>query len=534
MQQFDKYTRRALFMAFFCIFVVFWTKCAAQTFPQNTDFEISLGDWYQSSSDDFDWSLKNGASTPSNGTGPQIAPYGGNGSSGYLFSESSSPRTNGEIARIFQTIDLSQANSASMKFFYHSYAANGYGPGTLRVKIYYGNSYSGGSMITAFTNSTSSTLWRTATIDMNAYVGYSVVQIQIESIMPSAGTCWQSDNSIDEIVIEANSTPPPTVTVDVFPYNQGFDTEVNSSTSCCSPVTIAAQGWENDDKGNDDCDWKARDVGTVSLNTGPSGDQSGTGSYLYMEASGCYSKTAYLISPKMDFTAETGPFVQFYYHMYGSSIDKMEFDWSLDKTTWFNVWAQSGDQGNQWKIAMVDLSYLAGQEAYVRLKGTTGSNYMSDMAFDGFQMFGSGTPLPIDLVSFGADVNENLDGVIINWTVASQVNNDYYSIERSTDVESWESIGTMPGAGSNNEMMSYVYYDEQPLDGVSYYRLRQTDYDGKTEAFYPVSVQIIRQPLEVVKRYNLMGQIVTESYNGIVIEQYTDGSIAKKYYDNWK
>ena len=66
----------------------------------------------------------------------------------------------------------------------------------------------------------------------------------------------------------------------------------------------------------DDCDWKPRDVGTPSLNTGPIKDQSGAGSYLYMEASGCYSKTAYLESPKFDFSQETSPYIQFYYHMY--------------------------------------------------------------------------------------------------------------------------------------------------------------------------------------------------------------------------
>lgn len=530
MDDHDIYARRALIMSVICLLIMLFTKCFGQTLPQTTTFESSLDNWYQSSSDNFDWSLRNGASTPSSGTGPQLAPYGGNNTAGYLFTESSVPRTNGEVARIFQTFDLVNASSGSLKFYYHSYSLHGYGPGELRVKVYYGNDYISGTMVTAFSNITSDILWRSANVDLTPYCGYSVVQIQIESVMPLAGTCWQSDNSIDEITVEATTAAPPGVTIDVFPYNEGFDNEIASSTSCCSSVSLSTNGWSNDNEGNDDCDWKARDAGTTSLNTGPSGDQSGTGSYLYMEASGCYSKTAYLMSPKMDFTAETGPFLQFFYHMYGSGMAKMDLEWSLDETTWFNVWSMNGDQGNQWKLALVDFSYLAGQEAYIRLTGRTGTNYMGDMAFDGFQMFGSGTPLPIDLVSFGADATDDLNLVSVYWTVASQVNNDYYSIERSLDVEQWEVIGTLPGAGSNNEMMSYVYYDEQPYDGVSYYRLRQTDYDGNTEAFNPVSVKIVRKPKEIDIIYNLMGQIVDKYYEGVVIEVYKDGSYAKKLY----
>ena len=123
---------------------------------------------------------------------------------------------------------------------------------------------------------------------------------------------------------------------------------------------------------------------------------------------------------------------------------------------------------------------------------TLSSGYGQKSGFTSFSKFGfggtGGSPLPIDLINFNA--SEVDDNVQINWTVASQINNDYYTIERSVDVENWEEIGKIPGAGNSNQIMDYVLFDDEPIYGVSYYRLMQTDYDGKFEIFPPVSVKI--------------------------------------------
>ena len=175
------------------------------TFPNTTDFESGFGDWNQSSSDNFDWTLRSSATTPSSGTGPQSGPYGANGTSGYAFTESSSPRTNNDVARIFITLDLSSYSSCSISFNYHQYSSYGYGPGTLRLKVYKGNSGSGGTVDYPWSNSSSVNGWQSAVVDLSNYVGYSYVQLSFESILPSTGTCWQSDNCVDEIVIDASS-----------------------------------------------------------------------------------------------------------------------------------------------------------------------------------------------------------------------------------------------------------------------------------------------------------------------------------------
>jgi hypothetical protein len=96
-------------------------------------------------------------------------------------------------------------------------------------------------------------------------------------------------------------------------------------------------------------------------------------------------------------------------------------------------------------------------------------------------------PLPIELLSFSAKAEG--ESVLVRWETATETNNDFFTIERSNDVKNWVVIGYVDGAGNSNRPLSYRFTDNQPLEGISYYRLRQTDYDGKYEYFGPVAVQ---------------------------------------------
>jgi hypothetical protein len=94
--------------------------------------------------------------------------------------------------------------------------------------------------------------------------------------------------------------------------------------------------------------------------------------------------------------------------------------------------------------------------------------------------------LPIELLSFSA-YDSNGD-VILEWSTASEENNDYYSIERSQDGINYSLIATVPGAGTSTSLLEYFHTDENPLLGRSYYRLKQTDFDGASETFNPITV----------------------------------------------
>lgn len=100
----------------------------------------------------------------------------------------------------------------------------------------------------------------------------------------------------------------------------------------------------------------------------------------------------------------------------------------------------------------------------------------------------SSANLPIDLLSFMA--NEDNGDVKIIWQTASEINNDYFIIERSYSGFHYEAIGTWQGSGTSNQLVKYEYVDEKPRVGVIYYRLTQVDFDGKSETFTPVSISL--------------------------------------------
>lgn len=89
--------------------------------------------------------------------------------------------------------------------------------------------------------------------------------------------------------------------------------------------------------------------------------------------------------------------------------------------------------------------------------------------------------LPVEWLGFHAkNVNDERE-VLCTWITATELNNDYFTVERSSDGESWHDIGSVPGAGNSMTMLNYDFTDRSPLPGVSYYRIRQTDYNGDTD-----------------------------------------------------
>jgi hypothetical protein len=86
-------------------------------------------------------------------------------------------------------------------------------------------------------------------------------------------------------------------------------------------------------------------------------------------------------------------------------------------------------------------------------------------------------PLPVELISFtGQVLNEN---VKLSWITASELNNDFFTLQRSVDGAEFESIAEIDGAGTKQAATEYEYIDTNPLPNLSYYRLRQTDFDKK-------------------------------------------------------
>jgi predicted DNA binding protein len=89
------------------------------------------------------------------------------------------------------------------------------------------------------------------------------------------------------------------------------------------------------------------------------------------------------------------------------------------------------------------------------------------------------------LINFYSECSDN--GVDIKWSTASEINNDYFLIERSSDGNNFESFAKVKGAGNSSETLQYSVTDNDPYPLTVYYRLSQVDFNGESHAYNIVS-----------------------------------------------
>ena len=274
-----------------------------------------------------------------------------------------------------------------------------------------------------------------------------------------------------------------------LPAMQDFDgvSTCGSAGNCGATVCNLPGGWKNAANGTeDDIDWRLRTGGTPTSNTGPGGDAtSGAGNYIYLEATSCFRSAASLISPCIDLTNASNPELSFAYHMYGAAMGELHLDIFAN-----GMWTEdiipviSGDQGNSWQTRVISLAAYSGSVVNLRFRGITGPGATSDMALDDISV---GTAFPIELLDFSARLDEEMR-VALAWITASEVDNNFFTVERSADGLRFEELAVVDGAGTSHEMRSYETLDRRPFTGNNYYRLRQTDFNGS--AMYSDVVEI--------------------------------------------
>jgi hypothetical protein len=105
-------------------------------------------------------------------------------------------------------------------------------------------------------------------------------------------------------------------------------------------------------------------------------------------------------------------------------------------------------------------------------------NWAGLNSFSEFTAFGDGSPLPVELLLFHAEpLDEHVE---IKWMTASEINNDFFMIQRSVDAVNFSDLERVEGAGNSTVIRKYTTMDKQPLNGISYYRLKQVDFNGTT------------------------------------------------------
>lgn len=134
--------------------------------------------------------------------------------------------------------------------------------------------------------------------------------------------------------------------------------------------------------------------------------------------------------------------------------------------------------------------------------------------------------LSVELFSFtGRQIK---DYNMLEWVTASEVNNDYFILERSSDGENWDKINYTPGARNSSQNISYSFRDYTFENKLNYYKLTQVDYDDAMKSFNVIFINNTKEPKVLIKTVNLMGQDVDEYYIGFVINIYSDGTTNKE------
>ncbi|WP_462250066.1 T9SS type A sorting domain-containing protein [Ekhidna sp.] len=132
--------------------------------------------------------------------------------------------------------------------------------------------------------------------------------------------------------------------------------------------------------------------------------------------------------------------------------------------------------------------------------------------------------LPVELLSLESF---NLtDMVAISWTTSIEINNDFFILEKSNDGENYKLLIEVGGAGNSERELAYKYMDENPSDGITYYRLTQIDFDGTREV-----LGIIRNEFDLDSK-SIIYPTVADTKINVVIQATESGFVEIEILDS--
>ena len=151
----------------------------------------------------------------------------------------------------------------------------------------------------------------------------------------------------------------------------------------------------------------------------------------------------------------------------------------------FNSFSQSTSvvAGGQIEGSDGSVSYSVGQFDYGSIIGSGG------IVIEGIQQPYSSATLPVSLLQFTALPTDKKE-VVLKWTTLSELNTKTFTVERSKDGISFIKLSSQQSVGNAITQQNYQTVDAAPFDGVSYYRLKQTDLNGKETVSNTVTVTI--------------------------------------------
>lgn len=154
--------------------------------------------------------------------------------------------------------------------------------------------------------------------------------------------------------------------------------------------------------------------------------------------------------------------------------------------------------------------------------GTTTQYRIDDVVLYGTSV------LPIELIYFNAVQAENK--VQIDWLTATELDNDFFVIDKSTDGMYWKEIIKIEGQGTVSTPTLYKEYDSHPSPGYNYYRLKQIDYNEFERTLEIVFVYCKDKSIKLEKYVDVLGREIVdlEKYSGMYLVIFEDGTIEKR------
>lgn len=136
------------------------------------------------------------------------------------------------------------------------------------------------------------------------------------------------------------------------------------------------------------------------------------------------------------------------------------------------------------------------------------------------------TILPVELISFDIIQDECFNVII--WSTISEINNNYFQLEKSNNAIDFKTIFKINGLKNSLELNNYIFVDKEYNESIVYYRLKQVDLNNQFEYSRIISTDNLCTPDELLKITNLLGQEVTKEYEGIKIYIYKNKIIYEK------
>ncbi len=223
------------------------------------------------------------------------------------------------------------------------------------------------------------------TYEFPGYISFSSTMDDTLTAWVSVASDGQSNNDVNSQIYE---TYPSSTYVLGIPYVENFDlmSSCPTTNNCELTVCNLSNGWRNISNQVDDIDFRVNSGFTPSGGTGPSGDHtSGSGNYIYTEASFCFNRESILISPCIDMSFNTAPELRFWYNMRGAAQGALHLDLIVDGELIRDIMPPfQGDQGTGtgWREKVIDLTPYAGKVINLHFRALTGPDFTSDIALD--------------------------------------------------------------------------------------------------------------------------------------------------------